>query len=427
MNKIESQKYQEHYYEEVLDNGLHVIIWEKPDYEQSAFALGTPFGGTNLQEQDKNGNIHYFTSGIAHFLEHKMFETKHGDAMDTFSKLGADVNAYTSYHETCYYFSTTNDPTAALHELLDFVQELHISKESVTKEKGIIIQELELYKQMSDSRMMNEVLKSLYQNHPLKHEIIGTKESIHSITKEQLEECYLYHYHPSQMVLVGVTSKDPQLMMDEIKKNQAKKVFPKIESLTYMTQEEPKEVARKIHTFQMPISIPKVCVAYKIDGIADPYLQEKTYSELKMLLDAYLSTLNPEYQQWIDQEIILDTLSCGVAIEKDYGHILCYAETNKIDAFLEVVNRMMKKIQTGILDVKILQQLKKRYFGQSIRSLNSFEDIAIQSMECAFKKVTLFEMLDILYNIDENDLIQQGKKLDINQQTIVIVTPEDTN
>ena len=150
MKFVENKRYKESYVEEVLDNGLHVVLWQKPDYEKSLFMLATPLGAMDIKQIDEHGNTIEYPAGIAHFLEHKMFEMKDGDVMDMFSSMGANVNAFTSYTETAYYFTTTADVKEPLNLLLDFVQTLEINEESVEKEKGIIIQELHMYKEMSD-------------------------------------------------------------------------------------------------------------------------------------------------------------------------------------------------------------------------------------------------------------------------------------
>ena len=205
MKTITNKRYGESYVEETLENGLHVVLWQKPDYEKSLFMMATPLGAMDMKQVDEHGRELHFPAGIAHFLEHKMFEMGDSDVMELFSRMGASVNAFTSYTETAYYFSTTSDVKEPLNLLLDFVQELDISEESVEKEKGIIIQELHMYKEMSDSRLLMETFSSLYQQHPLRYDIGGDDESVNSITLQQLQDCYALNYHPASMILVGVS------------------------------------------------------------------------------------------------------------------------------------------------------------------------------------------------------------------------------
>ena len=154
MNKVISDKYRECYYEETLKNGLKVVIWHKDNYQKSFALMATPLGAFDVTQIDSKGNIYQYHPGLAHFLEHKMFEKENHDVMEDFSNMGANVNASTTYDSTCYYFQTSAELYEPLNLLLDFTQQLDITKESVEKEKGIITQELNMYQQMSDFRLV---------------------------------------------------------------------------------------------------------------------------------------------------------------------------------------------------------------------------------------------------------------------------------
>lgn len=424
MKTITNKKYQESYVEETLENGLHVVLWQKPDYEKSLFMMSTPLGALDLKQIDETGKEYHFPAGIAHFLEHKMFEMGDVDVMDLFSKMGASVNAFTSYSETAYYFSTSGDIEKPLNLLLDFVQSLQISKESVEKEKGIIVQELNMYKQMSDARLLMETFSSLYKHHPLKYDIGGDSDSVNSTTLEQLEECYQLNYHPSTMVLVGVSKQDPEKLMNLIKENQNKKTFPAISNVQRLKIEEPEQVAREHYKFSMDVSIPKISIAYKVHGIEEVYERMKTEWCIKMMMDAIFSSLNPEYQTWLDEGIINDYVGCEVDLGEDYGMIMFYAETKKKEAFEEIVQDVVKRICAGDIEDDTLTQLKRRYFGQSVRSLNSFDDIAITYIRNYFVKADFFKALDILFDIQKEDIVNVCSSLSTEHKAVIELLPE---
>ena len=227
MDKHYEAYFDETYYTETLANGLKVIIFHKPEFSTSVCAFGTPYGALKINEQF-NGKEYHFHPGVAHFLEHKLFEAKGDDMMTLFSSLGANVNAFTSYHETVYYFSKTGeDIKQCLELLLGFVQELDITPESVEKEKGIIAQEVAMYDQVPDSKLLHEAYKALYHHYPLKYDIGGDKKGIYAIDKEELDECYRINYHPVNMSLVITTPLDPKKIMNIVRKNQLKKDFAK--------------------------------------------------------------------------------------------------------------------------------------------------------------------------------------------------------
>lgn len=427
MKKIENLKYKETYFEETLENGLKVILWQKPSYEKSLFMMATPLGAMDLKQQNHQGKTIEYPAGIAHFLEHKMFEMKDKDVMDVFSQMGANVNAFTSYTETAYYFSTSQDYKQPLNLLLDFVQQLDISEASIEKEKGIIVQELSMYKQMSDQRLLMETFSSLYEEHPLKYDIGGDEESVNSITKEQLEQCYALNYHPQSMILIGVSSYDPEDVLEVIKANQNTKKFPKHEQLKPVPYHEPKEVARKTYSFPMDISVEKFCIAYKLGGIPDVYDRMKEEWCIKIMLDAYFSSVNEDYQTWIDDEIINDYFGSEVDFGEDYGTIMVYCETTKQKAFEKLVQDGMKKISEGNLNEDVLNQLKRRYFGQTVRSLNSFDDIAISYVRSFFEGYDFFKSMDILDAINLEDIKKTCVKLKNAPTVHVHVTPQSQN
>lgn len=425
MIKKENKRYQESYVEETLDNGLHVVLWQKPDYAKSLFMMATPLGALDMKQKDENGKEYDFPAGIAHFLEHKMFEMEDGDVMDLFSNMGANVNAFTSYTETVYYFSTTADVIQPLHLLLDFVQDLSITKESVEKEKGIIIQELNMYKQMSDQRLLMETFSSLYKHHPLRYDIGGDAESVTSITLEQLKQCYDINYHPGKMILVGVSAQNPEVLLKEIKKNQQAKTFPAGKKVIRMMQEEPYEPARKDFEFQMDVSMPKLSIAYKMRGVEDIYERIKKEWAIRMVLDATFSSLNPDFQKWLDEGIINDFVGSDVDLGKDYGMMMFYSETNKKEAFLAIVKDIVQKIKQEGISESLLEQLKKRYYGQSLRSLNCFDDIAITMVRNYFDQSGFFASMDVLYDITLQDVKDACQMIDVDNFCVIDLLPEN--
>lgn len=423
MKKIENKRFRETYYEEVLENGLHVVLWQKPTYQKSLCMMATPFGALDVRQVDEDGKEYQFPAGIAHFLEHKMFAMKDEDVMDLFSQMGANVNAFTSYTETVYYASTSGNPIAPLHLLLDFVQSLDIDEASVEKEKGIIIQELHMYKEMSDQRLLMETYSSLYQEHPLKFDIGGDDESVSSTTLEQLQECYCINYHPSNMILICVSSQDPEVLMKEIRENQANKVFPKMKKMQRKEIVEPKEVARETYSFSMDVSEPKRNIAYKIGGIEEPYERMKIEWGLRFLLDANFTSVYKDYQTWMDQGIINDYCGCDVDFGEDYGVLLFYGETRENEAFLTLCEDCLQRMKKSMMDNATFEQLKRRYYAQSVRALNSFDDIAVSYIRNRFEGSDFFQSLDVLYNLSMQDIERASTYVQTAYRAIVDLQP----
>lgn len=423
MNKVISNKYQESYIEETLDNGLKVVLWQKKGYEKSYFMMTTPLGAMDIEQVDANGKAYQFEPGIAHFLEHKMFEDEDKDVMNLFSEMGANVNAFTSYTETAYHFTTTEDPEKPLNLLLDFVQRLTISDESVEKEKGIIIQELQMYQQMSDSRLINETFSSLFHEHPLRFDVGGSTDSVNRITKDSLEECYALNYHPSTMILVGVTGRELEPILKIIKNNQKSKAFKPIVNVARKQFEEPKEVKRPYYQFNMDVTTPKVNIAYKLQGIKDGMQRLKMEWCLKFILDASFTSLSNDYQQWLLDGTINDFYGFELEFGEDFGYMMFYTETEKLDEFKEIVECTLEKAKANCISEAMLNQLKRRYYGQSIRDLNSFDDIAFTFMRDYFNKIDFFEALDVINTITLEDIQSAAKLMDLNNQAVLHLMP----
>lgn len=424
MNRIVNNKYQEEYYEETMPNGLRVQLWHKKDFKKSFFIMATPFGAVDTEQIDSDGNIIKYPEGIAHFLEHKLFETEDNrDVMDDFSAIGANVNASTSYDETCYYFSTSQAPHDALNLLLDFTQDLNITEESVNKEKGIITQEHQMYQQMSESRLIHETFKSLFNKHPLKYEIDGTLESIKNTSVDDLRKCFEINYHPSNMVLAGVTSYDIEEIMGLIRENQKGKKFSEFTRVNKQEWNEPDCVSYEKYEFKMDVKKPKVNVAYKLKGIADPIENEKMETALKIIFDCYFSSLNPLYQEWLESGLINDFYGYEINISDDIAYCMIYAETTKIDEFVSKADTVFNQALDNEISNELIEQLKRRYHGQNIRYLNDFESLSIMTARCMFDHVNVFDILDITETLSLDDIRKAQNYAKENSKSIIICKP----
>lgn len=398
MNKHIDKYFDEIYYTETLPNGLNVIIFHKPYFKTSICSFGTPYGALKINEKYKNKKYH-FHPGIAHFLEHKVFEEKNEDMLNVFSSMGASVNAFTSYKETVYYFvKTGSDIYEPLNLLLDFVQNLNITKESVEKEKGIIVQELEMYKQKPDQRLLNETYKSLYHNYPLKYDVGGDNKSVNAITLEELETCYKINYHPSNMALCITSPLDPKKIIKIVRENQKKKNFSNSNIPIVNNEKEPDEVARQRYKFKMNINTSKHVYAIKNKSrFKSNGEMIKIELSLKLLLDMYFSSLNPKYQDWIKDELINDYFGYDVDICSEYFYIIFYIENDDEKVLPKLIKETLKD---DLINDELLEQLKRRYISSTFELFNDIE---------------LFNSIYIRDYLNGNDTFEEIKVLkDIN-------------
>ena len=429
MKKHIESKFEETYVTETLNNGLNVIVWHKPLMRTTSCVFATPYGALDFDLTDKDGKQYHHPSGIAHFLEHKMFEKQGADVMSEFSSMGANVNAFTSYNETMYYFSISSpNIEEPLNLLMDFVQELSITEESVEKEKGIITQELMMYMQMPDSRLYYETFKALFHKHPFKYDIGGSPQSVANTTKEQLEECYRLNYHPEKMLLVCAGPKDPEEVLEIIRKNKNSKKFEPVQKTFRTRIDEPEAVAKKHLLIPMEVSSEKVTVAFK-QKLWTSSDKSRVHDEwaVRCALEAHFSSLNPDYQKWIDQGIINDYFDYDISLEKDAAFLLFIAETDDRVQFEEFVLEQMKLCLNKEISFEILNQLKKRYYGQAMRVLNSVEDIAVTAARNYFNGVSLFETLNMLNQLDQKQVTEALGHISLENHCLVAIVPQKQN
>lgn len=239
-----------------LPNGMKVILMHKEDFSKSLFMIGIPAGGTNITDQI-NGQIIKHPMGCAHYLEHQMFRLNGEDVTYPLARVRAKTNACTSYDETCYYVWTNADPFEPLKLLIDFVQNLEISEESVNKEKGIILSEYSQYEQEPESRLLNETFKSLYVNHPMREDILGRPQDISGMSAKHLQDFYRTWYDPAQIVLVGITGHDLEPIFKCIEEKEANypSSFALDSTIERLLPEEPEEVLRKEFVLPMDVDL----------------------------------------------------------------------------------------------------------------------------------------------------------------------------
>ena len=420
MKKIHNDFFDEDFYIEKLDNGLEVVIFNKKDFLTTACAFATSYGALNTDEVLDDKEYH-FHPGVAHFLEHKLFESEDKNIFEEFSNMGCNVNAFTSYHETVYYFSTTNkEIKEPLNLLLDFVQKLDITDENVEKEKGIICQELAMYMQNPDSRLLQETYRSLYHNYPLKYDIGGDETSVNAISKDELDLCYKINYHPNNMVLLIVSPLDVNYLMDIVKENQSKKHFDKQKDVKTLMIDEDDSVVRKEFSFEMDINKPKHVYALKLK----PNFKDSddiVYKQwcLDLYLKAYFSSINKDYQEWLNKGLINDYFGYEVDFDKDYAYILFYNESEE-DNIKELVDNELKK---DLITEEILTSIKRRYIGNSFDTLNDVESFDTGYVRDYVNGIDYFKSIEILTHISLDDLKAVFKGFDYSNYALIHILP----
>lgn len=405
-----------------LDNGLNVYVVEKSDFKSSFCAFGTKFGALDIK-QVFNGKTYDFHTGVAHFLEHKLFESEEADVLNLFANLSANVNAFTSYRNTVYFFnSITSDLKKPLNLLLDFVQDLRITKESVEKEKGIITQEVLMYQNIPTQRLLSEIYCSLYHNTPLRYDIGGSVEDVNAITKEELELCHKINYHPKNMFLIVVSPFNKEEIFKIVEENQKNKKFNEFQDIKTIFEKEPENVFRNEYSVKMPVSINKSCYGLKLSNNENDIKKcIKKEICLKLMLRHIFGKTNKEYQKWLDEGIINDFFGFEVDISKEYSYVLFYKEKGDGRELKEFID---KNFIFENFNEEKLEQFKRSYFSSCMENFNDVTSYGYELVRTILDGYNYFDYFDIINSISIDDIYKCYKEIDFNNYSLVTIERE---
>ncbi|HFK9612359.1 TPA: M16 family metallopeptidase [Enterococcus faecium] len=412
MNKTEYEQINETLYHEVLPNGLTVYLLPKNDYHKTYGLFSTNYGSIDNEfipygEKEKVK----VPDGIAHFLEHKLFEKEDGDVFQLFGKQGASANAFTSFTKTSYLFSTTDQVEKNLTTLIDFVQAPYFTEETVNKEKGIIGQEIQMYEDDPNWRIFFGILNNLYPTHPLHIDIAGTVESIDKIIAQDLYTCYRTFYQPSNMVLFVVGKMEPEKLMKLIRKNQEAKNFPPKQEIVRYFPENTKEIIKQ-SALEAAITRDKFVLGIKgLDTLPQEGTELLRYkTAINLLFQMILGNTSRNYLAMYNQGIIDDSFGFEFSLDREFHFADFSGDTDEPEKAAEKV----KEIILGFADDPEVSEtnldlLKKKMLGQYFQSLNSIEYIANQFTQSLFGDRTLFDLPEIIDSIQMKDVLAAGE------------------
>lgn len=427
MKKEEFTQLNETVYHEKLENGLEVYIVPKPTYSKTYVTFTTRYGSIDNEFKIQGQEKLKVPDGIAHFLEHKMFEEEEGDVFMKFASHGASANAFTSFDRTSYLFSSTKDIEINLETLLDFVQNPYFTHENVEKEKGIIGQEIRMYEDDPDWRVYFGLIESMYHQFPVRIDIAGTVDSIQKIDKDILYRCYETFYHPGNMLLFVVGNVDPEKTMDLIRNNQSKKTFNAMPQVDRFYPQEPEGVAKEKSVIYLPVGIPKCFMGFKDKSRAmngEPWLKREV--EMEILMDILFSPGSAIYQKLYEQGLINDGFGADFTGEQYYGFSMIGGDTKDPEQMVALVTDELKTKGTQGIDEESFNLSKRKKIGEFLRSLNSLEFIANSYTRYRFAETDLFKTLDTLEKVTLQDINQRFKEhFNFQSFAVSIVTSKE--
>ena len=383
-----------------LANGLEVCVVPKPSYSKKYAFFSTRYGGMDTRFR-LDGKWLDTQAGIAHYLEHKMFDTREGNALQELAKNGAEPNAFTANAMTAYYFDSTEHFEENLRILLSFVSIPYFTAESVAKEQGIIGQEIRMIEDNPDWQIYTRMLRALYHNHAARTSIAGTVESISHITADTLYNCHKAFYTPANMILTVVGDVDPIHVADL-----ANRLLPKLSGPVIERDygEEPETVAEKETVMEMEVSAPQFLAGFKCAPAAEgsDYMRANILGDLAC--DILLGDSSPLYQRLYEQGLI--NPSFGGAYEMLPGVAYLYAggDSRDANAVTDAILQEAERLAAEGMDEAYFQRIRKASFGANLRGLNSFENIAVTLTEGYFHGYDPLRFPEVFDSITAEDI-----------------------
>lgn len=384
----------------------------KPDFHKTYGLFTTNFGSLDTSFIPRDGfEMQTFPEGIAHFLEHKLFEKEDGDAMNFFGELGANSNAFTSFARTSYLFSTQEQVEQSVTLLLDFVQDPYFTQASVEKEQGIITQEIQMYQDDADFRLFFGLLQNLYPNSPLASDIAGTPQSIREISAEDLYINYQTFYHPANMTLFLTGPFDVSSMSELVEKNQSDKIFGEVQSIERAPFKPGKQI--RSNSLYFDVAIPKLAIGFRgYDVLPTDDLRRFEYKlAVQVMLTMLFGNTSSQYENLYNQGLIDDSFGFDFEVTPQYHFISMTSDTLQPIKLAKILRDTLKsyRIESDFNSAH-LEIIKKELLGDYYKSLNSIEFIANQFSSNLFENVTFFDFPVILSALTMETITQYSDR-----------------
>lgn len=423
MKKTKLEKLKLEIYEETLDNGLRIIIVPKKCNNIYA-TISTKYGSNNNDFVPINERkMKSFPLGIAHFLEHKMFEMEDGtDPFEIYSNNGADANANTSNYKTTYLFSGPTNFKENLNYLLDYVQTPYFTDQNVEKEKGIITQEIKMYQDDPFTMLYEKSLYNSFIKHPIKMPVIGDIENINKITKEDLYSCYNTFYNPKNMFVVITGCVDPLEVVEIIKNNQEKKSFDELQEIKQKKYDEPDKIEKKYEEIFMDVNIPKISVNYKIN--IEKYDVREILAYLSIIIDINFGPTSLLNEKLKADGIITSNVDFTFMYTDKHLLLIIFGETENIERLTSFIENQMNNLE-------INQDEFERKKLNVASSYIFMSDNIFSMNEKIMNNITKYDKImtdDIEYtkSLDYNRAKKLIDEIDISNKNIVVINKKES-
>lgn len=412
-------------YRKRLENGLQIIVCPKPGFTRKVAYFMTSYGSIHTKFT-LEGETCETPEGVAHYLEHKMFDLPGRDVSEEFAALGANSNAFTSYDSTAYYFSCTENFRECLELLLTFVSTPYFTEESVEKERGIITQEILMYNDAPDSRVFEDMMTLLYEHHPARNSIAGTVESIGKITPEILYLCHKAFYNPANMVLCVAGDVDPEEVAGI-----ARTILPKDYRPAAVPDFGPAEKPVPVELFsrrQMDVAMPSFQLGFKcrLPGVpGEGFARWELAGELAC--EALFGEASELYLRLYEDGLIDSSFGGGLDTIDGLAMVVCGGDSNDPEqTWQRIVDQVRVILEEGIDDAAFAR-MKKSMMGRRVKDLDSFESTCFRLCAYYFDQYDYLNFPELFAQVSKEevlDFLRENVRTEYSAMSVVIPREE---
>lgn len=423
MKTVDSAVLHEKYYEIDHKSGLKIFVMPKEHYSSAYAVIGTRYGSidTKFKRSDREDFV-TVPEGIAHFLEHKLFESEELDAFTRYAETGASANAYTSFDKTCYLFQCTDRFEDSLRILLDFVTHPYFTKETVEKEQGIIGQEITMYYDVPGWMSTFNLLKCLYKNHPVRIDIAGTVDSISHITDKLLYDCYDTFYNLNNMALAVVGNVDVESVLSVCDEVLKKSADVKIERAF---EPEPREIVKSYEEYHLSVGMPVFSFGYK-EECKTPLRTVKELVEMNVLLEILAGETSPLYTGLFEKGLINSSFSKEYFVGNGYESVIFDGESNNAGEVAEAIKAEVENLRKNGFSDERFEAARRSLYGKEIMSYNDIDGVANSIIASYFGGFGAFDALDVYKNVKKSDIEKLlSEKLDEKYSALSVVKSKE--
>ena len=387
---IKSQRLGEEFLRIKHKSGLTLLLCPMKGYSSAYALFGTEYGSVESSFIDKDGALIQIPAGTAHFLEHKMFESEEGDAFALYAKTGASANAYTSFDKTAYLFSCSDNFKESLSILMHLVTEPYFTPQTVEKEQGIIGQEIKMYDDSPEWRVMFNLMEALFEKHPLKIDIAGTVDTIAQITADTLYTCYNAFYNLNNMALAIAGNFEVQDVLDL-----ADEILKPAEPMTAqrILVDEPAQVVKHRVEQQLPVATPLFQIGFKaVPKSKEENLINQVYDEI--LLDTIAGEHTALYRSMYDEGIINSTFVGEVMAGRDFAVTLFEGESRDPDKVYEALWGEVRRMQREGIDRDAFERSRRAIYGRYLGMYARVDSVASLMLTTQFGGADMYTVLE---------------------------------